>query len=252
MALVSRAEPIVVIGAAGFGRETLDVITAMIAAGADVEIAGVVDDAPSGADVARLAARGTAYLGTVAAYLEALETLDSGEVLDSGETLDPGGAPGPRAGGPASSPGRPSFVVGIGSPAVRRRLVERLEAAGLAPFTAIHPTASIGSLTTLGAGAVICAGVVISTGVTIGRHVHLNPRSILGHDAILGDYASVNPGAVVSGAVTIGPGVLVGAAATVLQLLDVGAGAVIGAGAVVTHSVPAGATAIGVPARWEP
>ena len=68
MALVSRAEPIVVIGAAGFGRETLDVITAMIAAGADVEIAGVVDDAPSGADVARLAARGTAYLGTVAAY----------------------------------------------------------------------------------------------------------------------------------------------------------------------------------------
>ena len=237
---MSRAEPIVVIGAAGFGRETLDVITAMIAAGADVEIAGVVDDAPSGADVARLAARGTAYLGTVEAYLEALET------------LDPGGAPGPGAGGPASSPGRPSFVVGIGSPAVRRRLVERLEAAGLAPFTAIHPTASIGSLTTLGAGAVICAGVVISTGVTIGRHVHLNPRSILGHDAILGDYASVNPGAVVSGAVTIGPGVLVGAAATVLQLLDVGAGAVIGAGAVVTHSVPAGATAIGVPARWEP
>ena len=38
---MSRAEPIVVIGAAGFGRETLDVITAMIAAGADVEIAGV-------------------------------------------------------------------------------------------------------------------------------------------------------------------------------------------------------------------
>lgn len=243
---MSRAEPIVVIGAAGFGRETLDVITAMIAAGADVEIAGVVDDAPSGADVARLAARGTAYLGTVEAYLEALE------ILDTGETIDPGEAPGPRAGGPASSPGRPSFVVGIGSPAVRRRLVERLEAAGLAPFTAIHPTASIGSLTTLGAGAVICAGVVISTGVTIGRHVHLNPRSILGHDAVLGDYASVNPGAVVSGAVTIGPGVLVGAAATVLQLLDVGAGAVIGAGAVVTHSVPAGATAIGVPARWEP
>ena len=211
---MSRAEPIVVIGAAGFGRETLDVITAMIAAGADVEIAGVVDDAPSGADVASARPRSA--------------------------TLPP------------SSPGRPSFVVGIGSPAVRRRLVERLEAAGLAPFTAIHPTASIGSLTTLGAGAVICAGVVISTGVTIGRHVHLNPRSILGHDAILGDYASVNPGAVVSGAVTIGPGVLVGAAATVLQLLDVGAGAVIGAGAVVTHSVPAGATAIGVPARWEP
>lgn len=93
---MSRAEPIVVIGAAGFGRETLDVITAMIAAGADVEIAGVVDDAPSGADVARLAARGTAYLGTVEAYLEALET------LDTGETIDPGEAPGPRAGGPAS------------------------------------------------------------------------------------------------------------------------------------------------------
>lgn len=215
MTLPERA---VVVGASGFGRECLDVLEAMVAAGSAVEVAGVVDDGPSAVNLERLAARGIEYLGTVEDWIAAGE----------------GG----------------SYVLAVGSPDVRRHLAGRLEAAGARPLTAIHPSATWGAQVEIGEGVVVCAGVAVSTNVRLGRHVHLNPNATIGHDARLGDFVSVNPGAVVSGEVAIGEGTLVGASATVLQNLSVGGRAVIGAGAVVTRSVPAEVTVKGVPGAW--
>ena len=213
------SERVVVVGAAGFGREALDVVEAMAAAGAGVAVEGVVDDAPSALNLERLADRGVAYLGTMAEWLA-------------------------RGVGPVR------YVLGIGDPDVRRRVVARLDEAGARPFTAIHPSATFGAVGTVADGVVVCAGATISTNVRLGRHVHVNPNATIGHDAVLGDFVSVNPAAVVSGEVVVGSGTLLGAASTVLQNLVVGEGTVVGAGAVVTKNVPGGVVVKGVPGEW--
>ncbi|TBT82575.1 acetyltransferase [Propioniciclava sinopodophylli] len=210
---------VVVIGASGFGRECLDVLDAMVAAGADLRVLGVVDDAIAEVNVERLAARGVPFLGTRAAWL-------------------------------ATDPGPVAYVLGIGSPGVRRRLVAELDAVGLRPFTAIHPSATFGAKVVLDEGVVVCAGAAVSNNVRLGRHVHVNPNATIGHDADLRDFVSINPAAVISGEVVVGSATLVGAAATVLQGLTVGERTVIGAGAVVTKSVPSDVVVVGVPGRW--
>lgn len=210
---------IVVVGASGFGRECLDVLEAMASAGADLVVQGVVDDAPSEANLTRLADRGVPFLGTRAAWL-------------------------------ATSPTDAHYVLGIGNGTIRRRLVAELDAAGLRPFTAIHPSATFGASTTLAEGVVVCAGACVSNNVRLGRHVHVNPNATIGHDADLRDFVSINPAAVISGEVVVGEETLIGAAATVLQNLTVGERVVVGAGAVVTKPVPSGVVAVGVPARW--
>ena len=55
-------EPLVIVGAGGFGRETVDVVEAINAAQrhARWQLLGVADDSPSTENLARLGARGIA------------------------------------------------------------------------------------------------------------------------------------------------------------------------------------------------
>lgn len=209
---------VVVVGASGFGREALDVLDAMVVSGADILVAGVVDDAARPINVERVSRRGLPFLGSRADWL-------------------------------ASDLSGAHYVLGIGSPAVRKRLVQELTAEGAKPFTAIHPSATIGAGSTVGVGSVVCAGVAISNGVQMGEHVHLNPHATIGHDAVLESFVSVNPAAVVSGEVLVREGVLVGAGAVILQNRVIMDDAVVGAGAVVTRTVERGETVAGVPAK---
>jgi sugar O-acyltransferase (sialic acid O-acetyltransferase NeuD family) len=210
---------LVVIGAGGFGRETLDVVEAVNEA-ADrplFELVGVVDSAPSELNLRRLAERGIPLLGSVEQWLA------------SGDEAH--------------------VTVAIGTPAVRERIVREVEAAGREFATLVHPAARLGSRPQVGRGAVICGGVQYSTNVAIGSHVHLNPNATIGHDTVIGDFVSINPGAIVSGDVTIGRRTLVGAGAVVLQGLVLGDDVVVGASACVVRDVAASITVKGVPAR---
>jgi len=211
--------PLVVIGAGGFGRETLDVVEAMNRAALlpVFELLGVVDANPSEQNLSRLCARGIRYLGTD------IEWLASGN--------------------------QARYLIGIGNPKTRERVDHDWRHAGLLAAIAVHPAATIGSQSMLGEGVIICAGVQVSTNVRLGRHVHLNPNATVGHDTALEEFVSVNPAATLSGDATVGRRALVGAAAVVLQGLAVGEDAVVGASACVVHDVPPGTTVKGVPAR---
>ena len=213
-------ERVVVIGASGFGRECLDVLDAMVRAGSQIAVIGVVDDGPSDFNLQRLAARNVAYVGAVREWMERGES----DVR---------------------------FVLGIGSPQTRRWIVEQLEVAGYQAFTAVHPSATFGANAVLADGVVVCAGAAISNNVRLGRHVHVNPNATIGHDADLRDFVSVNPAATISGGVVIGEVTLVGSGATVLQNLSVGERTTIGAGALVTKPVPPGVIVKGVPGVWQ-
>jgi len=211
------AEDLIVIGAGGFGRETLDVAEAINASTRQPvwRILGVADDDPSEINLLRLKERSVHYLGRIAEGLSDL---------------------------------RVKAVLGIGNPRARRSVLELMARSGALPATLIHPTAVLGSRTHIGAGVVICGGAIIGTNVHIGAQTHLNPHVVIGHDSLLGEFVSVNPNATVSGDCIIGDGVLIGAGAVVLQGVEVGRRAIVAASACVVRDVPPRSTVKGIPA----
>ena len=209
---------LLIVGAGGHGRETLDVLEAMRRdePGAP-SFAGFVADA---ADEALLAARAATLLGAAGELDAILERLGA------------------------------RYHLGIGNGSVRARLD-----ATVAPsrrdraMTLVHPSATTGAANDIGAGVLLAAGARVTTNVTLGRHTHLNVNAVVSHDCVVGDYVTISPGALVNGSVTIEDTAFVGTGAIVLPSVRIGAGATIGAGAVVAVDVAPGVTVKGVPAR---
>lgn len=208
-----EATAIVILGAGGHAREVLDVYDACNAAGqGPYEVLGFLDDS-----------------------VEAGTVVNGRPVLGPMEWLA----------------GRPDVlaICGIGDPAVRRRVVRRVGAAGARFHTVVHPGVTQTRWVEIGAGTLVTAGCILTNRVRIGSHVHLNLSATVSHDAIIEDFVTAAPGVHVSGSVTLREGCNLGTGAAVIQGLTVGAGALIGAGAVVTADVPENAVAVGVPAR---
>jgi sugar O-acyltransferase (sialic acid O-acetyltransferase NeuD family) len=202
-----------IVGAGGFGRETLGWALAVPAHARDWEVAGFLDANPRA-----LEGLGCAYsiLGDPATYLPA-------------ET--------------------DRFVCAIGHPSTKLRVVAGLESRGARFESVIHPTAVIGAQCEVGAGCILCPGVVLSHRVVLGKHVALNLHATVGHDAVIGDGCTLSCHADVTGGAVLGRGVLLGSHATVLPGAKVGDFAVVGAGSVAVGKVRPHVTVFGVPAR---
>ena len=145
-------------------------------------------------------------------------------------------------------------VGGVGSPALRERLMNKAAEAGFEFGTIIHPRTERSKWIDIGVGTVICAGNILTTNIVIGRHVQINLDCTVGHDVIMGDYTTLSPGVHVSGWVHFGKRVYVGTGAVIINgvqdaPLVIGDDAIIGAGACVTKAVPPGLTVVGVPAK---
>ena len=138
---------------------------------------------------------------------------------------------------------------GAGDVIPRGRQIAEMEAAGLLPFTLVHPKSDVSPFATLGDGAVVCQFTTVTSNSEVGSYSVINYGATVGHDVRIGHNCVVGPGARVSGWVTLGDGCYLGAGAVVLPRVTVGAGAIVGAGAVVTRDVQPGTTVIGVPAR---
>ncbi len=212
---MSEPVDLVVIGAGGHGREVADVGRACARAGQPIRMLGYVDDDPS-------------LAGQTRCDLPVL-----GPLRWLADHARPGLA----------------VVSGVGSPAMRRRLVRRVAAWGIPFHRLVHPDAVLTPFITMGDGVVITAGCILTNTIELGDHVHLNRRATVGHDVRIGAFGLLAPGATLSGAVRLGEGCDVGTHACVLPGLEVGAWSIIGAGAVVHRSLAPNVTAVGVPAR---
>lgn len=142
-------------------------------------------------------------------------------------------------------------VVAIGGArgAERIEIGERLEAAGLRPWTVIHPRGFVADDAAIGAGSQVMAQAAIATRASLGRWCIVNTSASVDHECLLEDGVHVGPGAHLAGNIHVGRAAMIGAGATLLPHLRVGAGAVIGAGAVVVEDVAAGTVVMGNPAR---
>ena len=207
--------PLVIVGAGGHGRELLSLIEAVNCASERYELLGFLDDGTPDAEL--LGRLGLRHLGPI-------------------NTLE-------------SLPRDVAYLLGLGSPLHRRRIVDLAGGWARRAVTAVHPTAVVGSDVRMAEGVVVAAQTSVTTNVDLGKHVHLNVAVSVAHDVAIGDYATLSPGSRVSGNVAIGAGATLGTGAVVLPGVRVGADAVIGAGAVVTRDVATGATVAGVPAR---
>ncbi len=213
----SPRRDLLVIGSGGFGRETVEAVRAINAAGGSWQILGYLDDDPE----------------------------LRGQVVDDVPVL----------GGVAEVGSYPSALVVVctgrpGNYLSRPRIVGAL---GLSPgryATIIHPSASVSSSSEVGPGSVILAQTVLTASVSVGSHVAIMPHVTFTHDDTIGDFATVASGACLGGGVRISAGAYIGSGALVREYRTIGSGALVGMGAVVAHDVPAHEVWAGVPARF--
>jgi len=214
---VTATRPLLLIGAGGLGRETVEAVRAMNAASPNFELIGFLDDDPALADT----------------------NIDGVPVV--GRVDDVGRYP---------SASVVICTAGPHDPSSRWRIVTRL---GLAPSryaTVIHPTAVLPAGTEIGTGCVVLASVVATTAVRIGAHTVVMPAVVFTHDDVIGNYATFGAGVHLAGRVRVGEGAYLGAGALVRENRDIGRWAIVGMGAVVTDDVPDGEVWVGVPARF--
>jgi acetyltransferase EpsM len=145
-----------------------------------------------------------------------------------------------------------SFVLGIaglGSAALRRKLVELYQGRGATWQSVVHATAWVSPSAQLGAGAVVLAGGVVNTGARVGQHAVVNTGAIVEHDVELGDYSIAAPGVILGGGARVGSDCFLGLGCRVRDHVSIGQASVVGMGAVVVTAMPAGVEVVGIPGR---
>ena len=144
-----------------------------------------------------------------------------------------------------------AIAISIGSPVIKKKILDNIHNPKVSYPTLIHPTVWIGdrNYVEIGKGCIFCAGVMITTNIAIRDFVILNLQCTVGHDSVINDYAAFMPSVNISGEVNIGEGVYVGTGAKIINQLEIGDYTIVGAGAVVSKTLPSHCTAVGVPAK---
>ncbi len=134
------------------------------------------------------------------------------------------------------------FIVGIGEPAVRRRMIgllrERIPAARFAMV--VHQTAILMPGCQLGDGVFIAPGTTIAIACRLEAHAVVNQNVSLGHDCVIGENAVISPGCVLSGWTRVGTDAFLGSGVITYPKVHVGDSCVVSAGVVVSRNLPAG------------
>ncbi len=160
----------------------------------------------------------------------------------------------PILGSPESYRPKPHerFLLAIGDPFARRRVVESLAGRGAEFITYIHPTAIVAATAIVGKGCVLYPYSIAMNGAQLGNYVLLNLYASAGHDSRLGDYANLCPYATVNGFGVVEEGAFIASHATVQPGCRVGKNSKVSANSTVRREVPPNSLVYGVPGQCVP
>lgn len=144
------------------------------------------------------------------------------------------------------------FIVTVGyvrNPALRLRIIGKVEAAGGIFGTVVASSAKVSPHALVSEGTVVLHGACVNAGARIGRNCIVNTLSDVEHDVILGDNVHVSTGAMVNGDARVGTDTFIGSGSVVANGVGICPGCVIGAGCVVIGDIDTPGIYVGVPAR---
>lgn len=206
---------LIVVGAGGFARETVEAVRAINEQYPTWNLLGLLDDNP---DRWGKLVGGAPVVGPV----EHVHRQPWAQVVLT-------------TGRPDMYVSRPLLAARLGIPEARYA-------------TIVHPTSTVGTTCTVGAGSVLLAHVDLTADVTVGRHVVVMPQVVLPHDARVDDFATLASGVRVGGACHVEEGAYIGAGACLREGTRVGSRALVGMGSVVLRDVPPMRKWLGSPA----
>ena len=140
------------------------------------------------------------------------------------------------------------FVIAIGDNNRRKEIAET-KIPNIKYYTAIHPSAIIGSDTEIAEGSVVMANSIINPSTKIGKHCIINTASVIEHDNLINNYVHISPNATLCGTVKVGDCTHVGAGAIIINNTNITDSCIIGAGATVVNDINEKGTYVGVPAK---
>jgi len=139
-------------------------------------------------------------------------------------------------------------VIAVGDPKTRKKLVERLPPE--TEFTTIiHPSAVISDWVEISEGSIITAGTILTCNIKIGKHAHLNLHTTIGHDCIIGDYFTTAPSSNISGNCEIGECVYFGTGSSVREKIKICGNVTIGMGGIVVKNITDEGVYVGNPVK---
>jgi sugar O-acyltransferase (sialic acid O-acetyltransferase NeuD family) len=206
---------VIILGAGGFASEIIDTIEELNKTNEEINVMGFVyENASPG-----VGPYGFPILGD----FDYLEKLDLSEIF---------------------------FICAVGTPELKKQLVDRVKLMRGKFLTIIHPRAYVSKGTKIGEGCIIQSHcILVGVDVVLGDFVIFNDNVAIGHAAKIGNYTHINPNVNISGEAELGAMVFVGVKATILKA-KIGDGAVIGACALITKDVPPNVMAKGIPAVY--
>lgn len=130
----------------------------------------------------------------------------------------------------------PYFVIAIGHPRIREKMMNHIISAGGKPANIICDRQSCLSKIPDNA-TIIQPGVVISTNVTIGKSCMIHSNSVIGHSVEIGDFVSISPLVSIVGPAVIGNYCFIGAGSVILPGTKIGTHVIVPAGSVVNRDL---------------